>query len=289
MTRDIMKPVKQGKVREIFDLGDQFLFVASDRISAFDVVLGSEIPDKGSVLNRISAFWFDRTRQLVPNHMVESDFDRFPADLKRCPHLAGRSMIVRKADVFPVECIVRGYLVGSGYKEYVKTGTVCGIPLPRELQMASRLPEPIFTPSTKAESGHDENISFDRMVDIIGKETADRLRETSLNLYTTSAEYALERGIIIADTKFEFGLIDGKIHVVDEVLTPDSSRFWPADRYEVGRSPFSFDKQYVRDFLEDSKWDKNPPAPILPEDVIERTRSKYVEAYEMLTGKGFED
>ncbi len=288
MTRDILKPVKQGKVREIFDLGDHFLFVASDRISAFDVVLGSEIPDKGKVLNRISAFWFDRTKDLVPNHVVESNFDAFPGDLKRCPHLEGRSMIVRKAEVFPVECIVRGYLVGSGFKEYAKTGTVCGIPLPRELEMASRLPEPLFTPSTKADSGHDENISFERMVDIVGKETAERLRNASVSLYTTAAEYALERGIIIADTKFEFGVIDGEIHVVDEMLTPDSSRFWPADRYEVGKSPFSFDKQYVRDFLETSNWDKTPPAPVLPDDVIERTRSKYVEAYEMLTGSPFE-
>jgi len=196
-------------------------------------------------------------------------------------------MIVRKADVFPVECIVRGYLVGSGYKEYTKMGTVCGIPLPRELQLASRLPEPIFTPSTKADSGHDENISFDDMVGIVGQDKADRLRELSLKLYTEAAEYAIDRGIIIADTKFEFGMIDGEICLVDEVLTPDSSRFWPADRYEVGTSPFSYDKQYVRDFLESSGWDKKPPAPALPDEVVEKTRAKYIEAYERLTNSPF--
>jgi len=287
MTRDLMKPVKKGKVREIYDLGDHFLFVASDRISAFDVVLGSEIPDKGKVLNRISAFWFERFAGQVPNHVVETDFSRFPADLQRCPHLEGRSMIVRKAEVFPVECIVRGYLVGSGYKEYVKQGTVCGIQLPEGLQMASKLPEPIFTPSTKAESGHDENISFERAVDIIGRDAAERLRAYSLHLYKEAARYALQKGIIIADTKFEFGLIDGTIAVVDEALTPDSSRFWPADTYREGESPFSFDKQYVRDWLEASGWNKQPPAPELPGDVIEKTRAKYIEAFERLTGTSF--
>lgn len=287
MTRDFMKPVKTGKVRDVYDLGEHFLFVASDRISAFDVVLGSEIPDKGKVLNRISAFWFDRFGKEVSNHVVESDFSRFPADLQRCAHLKDRSMIVKKADVFPVECIVRGYLVGSGYKEYRKQGTVCGIPLPRELQLASRLPEPIFTPSTKADSGHDENISFDEMVRIIGKDAADRLKEISLSVYTAAAAFALERGIMIADTKFEFGVIDGEVCLVDEVLTPDSSRFWPADRYAEGASPFSYDKQYVRDFLESSGWDKQPPAPVLPDDVVARTREKYVEAFETLTGTSF--
>jgi len=287
MTRDFMKPVKTGKVRDVYDLGEHFLFVASDRISAFDVVLGSEIPDKGKVLNRISAFWFDRFGGEVSNHVVESDFSRFPDELQRCTHLKDRSMIVKKAEVFPVECIVRGYLVGSGYKEYRKQGTVCGIPLPRELQLASRLPDPIFTPSTKADSGHDENISFDEMVRIIGKDAADRLKDISLSVYMQAAAFALERGIIIADTKFEFGVIDGEICLVDEVLTPDSSRFWPADRYAEGSSPFSYDKQYVRDFLESSGWDKRPPAPVLPDDVVARTREKYVEAFETLTGTSF--
>ncbi|NOZ13309.1 MAG: phosphoribosylaminoimidazolesuccinocarboxamide synthase [Acidobacteria bacterium] len=288
MPQPFMEPIKQGKVREIYDLGEHYLFVASDRISAFDSVLKSEIPDKGRVLNMISAFWFEKTRDIVKNHVVETDFDRFPEKLKKFEFLKGRSMIVRKAEIFPVECIVRGYLVGSGYKEYVKTGQVCGNALPEGLKIASRLETPLFTPSTKAESGHDENISFSEMVKIIGKDATDKLADASLKLYRYAADYALDRGIIIADTKFEFGVIDGEICVVDEILTPDSSRFWPADRYKEGENPPSFDKQYVRDWLEESGWNKQPPAPALPGEVIARTRGKYLEAYERLTGNKIE-
>ncbi len=284
MPQHSMEPVKRGKVRDIYDLGEHFLFVASDRISAFDSVLGSEIPDKGKVLNRISAFWFKETGEIVQNHVVETDFSRFPDELKKVEFFKDRAMIVKKAEIFPVECIVRGYLVGSGYKEYEKTGQVCGYPLPRGLDIASKLELPIFTPSTKADSGHDENISFNKMVGIVGKEVAVKLRDASLELYANAADYALKRGIIIADTKFEFGVIDGEICVVDEMLTPDSSRFWPADQYREGENPPSFDKQYVRDWLEGSGWDKQPPAPELPDEVISRTREKYMEAYERLTG-----
>jgi phosphoribosylaminoimidazole-succinocarboxamide synthase len=284
MPQHSMEPVKRGKVRDIYDLGEHFLFVASDRISAFDSVLGSEIPDKGKVLNRISAFWFKETGEIVQNHVVETDFSRFPDELKKIEFFKDRAMIVKKAEIFPVECIVRGYLVGSGYKEYEKTGQVCGYPLPRGLDIASKLELPIFTPSTKADSGHDENISFNKMVEIVGKEVAVKLRDASLELYGHAADYALERGIIIADTKFEFGVIDGEIFVVDEMLTPDSSRFWPADQHREGENPPSFDKQYVRDWLEESGWDKQPPAPELPDEIIFRTREKYMEAYERLTG-----
>ncbi len=285
MPQQFMEPVKRGKVRDIYDLGGNFLFVASDRISAFDSVLGSEIPGKGRVLNKISAFWFQKTENIIKNHVVESEFNRFPDNLKSFSFLEGRSMIVRKAEIFPVECIVRGYLVGSGYREYEKTGQVCGWPLPRGLRLGAKLDVPIFTPSTKAESGHDENISFDQMAAIVGMETATGLRDASLALYRYAAEFAFAKGIIIADTKFEFGLIDGEICVVDEILTPDSSRFWPADQYREGENPPSFDKQYVRDWLEASGWDKQPPAPTLPSDVIDRTREKYLEAYERLTGE----
>lgn len=285
MPQHSMEPVKRGKVRDIYDLGEHFLFVASDRISAFDSVLGSEIPDKGKVLNRISAFWFKETGEIVQNHVVETDFSRFPDELKKVEFFKDRAMIVKKAEIFPIECIVRGYLVGSGYKEYEKTGQVCGYPLPRGLDIASKLELPIFTPSTKADSGHDENISFNKMVEIVGKEVAVKLRDASLELYGHAADYALERGIIIADTKFEFGVIDGEICVVDEMLTPDSSRFWPADQYREGENPPSFDKQYVRDWLEGSGWDKQPPAPSLPPEVVGRTRDKYIEAYERLTGE----
>ncbi len=288
MPQNFMEPVKRGKVREIYDLGEHFLFVASDRISAFDSVLGSVIPDKGKVLNKISAFWFEKTRGIVRNHVVETDFNRFPVELKQFDFLEGRSMIVKKAEIFPVECIVRGYLAGSGYKEYTKTGKICGEVLREGLKLASKLETPIFTPSTKAESGHDENISFSEMVKIIGQDVAAKLRDASLKLYSFAADYALEKGIIIADTKFEFGTIDGEICVVDEVLTPDSSRFWPLDRYREGENPPSFDKQYVRDWLETSGWNKQPPAPALPDEVIVRTREKYLEAYEQLTGNKIE-
>jgi len=289
MALEGLELVKQGKVRDVYSLGDDFLFVATDRISAFDVVLGSEIPDKGKVLNLISAFWFEKTTHIVKNHMVEYRFDNFPENLQKYPYLKNRSMIVKKAKVFPVECIVRGYLVGSGYKEYSQKGTVCGIKLPEGLKLASKLEEPIFTPSTKAESGHDENISFEKMKDIIGDEKAEKLKEISLKLYKFAYEYAIERGIIIADTKFEFGEIDGEIVLIDEALTPDSSRFWPVEEYKVGQNPPSFDKQYVRDYLEEIKWDKKPPAPSLSEEVIENTRKKYFEAFSKLTGKSIEE
>ncbi len=281
--------LKQGKVRDVYSLETNLLFVATDRISAFDVVLGSEIPDKGKVLNLISAFWFEKTEHIVKNHMVKWDFEEFPESLKKYSYLKHRSMIVRKASPLPVECIVRGYLVGSGYKEYLKQGTVCGITLPSGLKLASKLEEPIFTPSTKAETGHDENISFERMKEIIGKEKAEKVREISIKLYKFAYEYAYKRGIIIADTKFEFGEVDGEIVLIDEALTPDSSRFWPVDSYKEGENPPSFDKQYVRDYLEEIKWNKKPPAPELPGSVIENTRKKYFEAYYKLTGKRIED
>ena len=274
-----------GKVREIFDAGDQLLFVASDRISAFDCIMPNGIPDKGSVLNMISKFWFERTGDIVKNHMISVDVADFPAPFNEYPEeLKGRSMLVTKTKVLPVECIVRGYLIGSGWKEYQKTETIGGMPLRSGYKMADQLDEPIFTPSTKAEQGlHDENICFERMVEIVGQEKADKLKEISLRLYKEAAEYAATKGIIIADTKFEFGELDGEIILIDEVLTPDSSRFWPADTYEVGTSPMSYDKQYVRDYLETLDWDKTAPAPALPEAIIEKSRDKYLEAYELLT------
>ncbi len=281
--------VKQGKVRDIYSFKENLLFVATDRISAFDVVLGSEIPDKGKVLNLISAFWFEKTSHIVKNHMIEWDFNKFPEELKKHEYLKNRSMIVKKAKPLPVECIVRGYLVGSGYKEYLKQGTVCGIKLPENLKLASKLEEPIFTPSTKAENGHDVNISFEKMKEIIGEEKAEKVKDISLSLYKFAYEYAFEREIIIADTKFEFGEVDGEIVLIDEALTPDSSRFWPVESYKEGQNPPSFDKQYVRDYLEEIKWDKKPPAPELPREVIENTRKKYFEAYNKLTGKRIEE
>jgi len=274
---------RRGKVRDVYDLGDRYLFVATDRISAFDVVLSPGIPDKGTVLTQISNFWFSRFTQLE-NHILESDFDRFPDDVRRHEDLRGRSVLVKKCEVVPVECVARGYLVGSGLKEYKQTGEVCGIKLPPGLTTASKLPEPIFTPATKEDTGHDINISFERMSEIVGGELATQLRDLTLSLYAEAADYALTRGIIIADTKFEFGLRDGKIVWIDEALTPDSSRFWPADQYSVGQNPPSFDKQFVRDWLETTTWDKNPPAPELPADVVEHTRAKYLEAYRVLTG-----
>jgi phosphoribosylaminoimidazole-succinocarboxamide synthase len=277
---------KSGKVREVYDLGDQYLFVASDRISAFDCVMPNGIPDKGRVLNMISKFWFNRTRNVVKNHMISTDVNDFPAELKQhAKLLEGRSMLVKKAELLPVECIVRGYLIGSGWKEYQKSGTIGGMKLRSGYEMAGKLDEPIFTPSTKADEGHDENISIDRMKEIIGEELGQKLIDISLELYKTAADYALTKGIIIADTKFEFGMIGDELILIDEVLTPDSSRFWPADTYKPGSSPFSFDKQYVRDYLETLDWDKTPPAPELPEEVIMKTREKYLEAYKLLTGE----
>ena len=280
-------PVRRGKVRDIYDLGDRLLLVSTDRISAFDWVLPTGIPDKGRVLTQLSRFWFDRLG--VPNHMLSCDVDQFdlPAEVDREP-LAGRAMLVRKTAVVPVECVVRGYLSGSGWKEYQASGTVCGIRLPAGLTESDPLPEPIFTPATKAEVGeHDENITFERMCDEVGRELAEELRRRSLDLYARGAEYARGRGIIIADTKFEFGQVDGELLVIDEVMTPDSSRFWPADQYQPGRGQPSFDKQFVRDWLTTSGWDRNSPPPELPPDVVANTRAKYIEAFEQLTGEAF--
>jgi phosphoribosylaminoimidazole-succinocarboxamide synthase len=275
---------RRGKVRDVYDLGDQYLFVATDRISAFDVVLSPGIPDKGTILTQISNFWFRRVTRLE-NHLLETDFERFPEDIRQHAELRGRSVLVKKCEVVPVECVARGYLVGSGLKEYKETGEVCGIKLEPGLTTASKLPEPIFTPATKEETGHDINISFERMAGITGLELATQLRDLTLSIYSEAAEYARTRGIIIADTKFEFGLLDGRIIWIDEALTPDSSRFWPADQYAVGKNPPSYDKQFVRDWLETTGWDKNPPAPELPGDVVEHTRAKYLEAYRQLTGE----
>ena len=274
---------RRGKVRDVYDLGESFLFVATDRISAFDVVLSPGIPDKGKILNQISNFWFAHFKD-VENHLVETNFERFPSEVRAHRELRGRSVLVRKCSVIPIECVARGYLVGSGLKEYQQTGTVCGIRLEKGLTTASKLREPIFTPATKEETGHDENIAFDRMSEIIGADLASQLRDLTLRLYTRAAEYALTRGIIIADTKFEFGLYQGRVVWIDEALTPDSSRFWPAKQYAVGRNPPSYDKQFVRDWLESSGWNKNPPAPELPPDVVAKTREKYIEAFRELTG-----
>ncbi|HEU5122527.1 MAG TPA: phosphoribosylaminoimidazolesuccinocarboxamide synthase [Verrucomicrobiae bacterium] len=281
-----IKKVKSGKVREIFDLGDALLLVASDRLSAFDVVLPNGIPRKGEVLTQISHFWFEKFSGLVPNHLLAKANDPLPANLQPfADKLSGRSMIVKKAKPLAIECIVRGYLSGSGLKEYKKSETVCGIKLPPGLAESAELPEPIFTPSTKAEAGHDENISFEEAKKIVGDALATEARDLSLKIYKAGRDYARQRGIIIADTKFEFGIFDGQLILIDEVLTPDSSRFWPADQYVPGKSQPSFDKQFVRDYLETLTWDKTPPGPVLPDDVVAKTSAKYLEAYEKLTGK----
>ena len=278
--------VRSGQVREVFDLGDRFLLVASDRLSAFDVILPNGIPRKGEVLTQLSHFWFAKFASLVPNHLLAGADDPLPANLQPyAPQLARRSMIVKKAKPLAIECIVRGYLSGSGWKEYKKSQTVCGIQLPAGLTESAELPEPIFTPSTKAEAGHDENISFEEAVKIVGVEFATHARDLSLKIYRAGRDYARERGIIIADTKFEFGVFEGKLILIDEVLTPDSSRFWPADQYAPGRGQPSFDKQIVRDYLETLTWDKTPPGPQLPAEVIAKTSAKYQEAYERLTGR----
>lgn len=283
------RPDSRGKVRDIYDAGDNLLMVASGRISAFDYILPDEIPYKGEVLNRISAFWFDKFRDLVPNHMVSIDPEAFPAEFAGYrDYLAGRTMLVKKAQPIMIECIVRGYLTGSGKKTYDENGTVCGIKLPAGLTEASKLPEPLFTPSTKAAIGdHDENISYERCVEIVGAEIAEQIRDLSLAIYKAAAEYAATRGIIIADTKFEFGIIDGKVTLIDECLTPDSSRFWPADSYEEGKVQPSYDKQYVRDWLR-ANWDFTGDAPQLPAEVIEGTSARYREAFEIITGEKFE-
>jgi phosphoribosylaminoimidazole-succinocarboxamide synthase len=282
-----LKLKASGKVRDVYDIDEtQLLFVATDRISAFDYVLATGIPQKGRILNQISLFWFDFLADVVPNHLITADVDKYPAQVRKySDQLRGRSMLVRRADIFPVECIVRGYLSGSGWKEYQSTGKVSGITLPSGLRESEALPEPIFTPSTKATSGHDENISFDQMCQIVGVEIASHLRDLTLRIYTKAAAYARQRGIIIADTKFEFGRTEHGVTLADEVLTPDSSRFWPADKYAPGRPQDSYDKQYVRDYLEQIHWNKQPPAPALPPEVARRTSEKYLEAYTQLTGR----
>lgn len=276
----------KGKVRNVYDLEDKLLIVVTDRISAFDVVFPNLIPDKGRVLNSISAFWFDYTRDIVGNHMITTDVSKYPAGLPEfADELEGRSMLVKKMKMVEAECIVRGYLEGSGLKEYKQSGSICGIALPEGMRQADKLPEPIFTPSTKASEGHDINISFDTLRHRIGSELAEKLRDISIALYEKASRHAESRGIILADTKFEFGIIDGELVVGDEMFTPDSSRFWDMNEYEPGRAQKSFDKQFVREYLETLDWDKKPPAPELPEDVVHKTREKYIEAYERITGR----
>jgi phosphoribosylaminoimidazole-succinocarboxamide synthase len=283
-----LKAFKKGKVRDAYDLEDKLLLIVTDRISAFDFVLHEPIPKKGICLTQISKFWFDFFKDTVPSHMISSDVSDFPEDLKNYEDiLKGRSMLVKKAKVFPVECIVRGYISGSAWSSYQKDGTVCGIKLPAGLKESDKFDEPLFTPSTKADSGHDINISFNEMKKLIGKKDAEKLKEFSLKMYNKGAEFARKKGIIIADTKFEFGKIGDQVIVVDEVLTPDSSRFWPADLYKPGKSQPSFDKQYVRDYLSSTDWDKNSSPPHLPAEVIAETQRKYQEAYEKITGKKF--
>ncbi len=285
-------PDRQGKVRDIYEFADELLIVASDRISAFDYVLGSGIPDKGKVLTQISAFWFDRTRALVPNHVISIDVASFPEQVRAARDMfSGRSMLVTRTEPLPIECVARGYLSGSGWKDYQTTGEVCGITLPAGLRESDRLPQPIFTPATKAQSGHDINISESEAAGIVGQALLDRVRDLTLRLYAEGAAYAESCGIIVADTKFEFGLLPGdrpaheRVILIDEVLTPDSSRFWPQDSYTPGGAQPSFDKQFVRDYLERIRWNKQPPVPSLPDDVIEKTREKYVEAFRRLTGR----
>ena len=283
-----LKVFKKGKVRDVYETDDSLLLVVTDRISAFDFVLPNPIPYKGVCLTQISKFWFDFFKDIVPSHMISADVTDFPDQLKDYEDsLYGRSMIVKRAKVFPIECIVRGYISGSAWKSYQKDGTVCGIKLPSGMKESEKFEEPLFTPSTKAETGHDINISFEKMKEIIGEKDAEKIKELSLKMYNKGAEFARKKGIIIADTKFEFGKIGDQIIVVDEVLTPDSSRFWPADLFEPGKSQPSFDKQYVRDYLSSTGWDKNSDPPHLPENVIRETQSKYQEAYERITRKKF--
>lgn len=287
MTISSLEHIASGKVRDIYQIDDtRLLFVASDRLSAFDVVMPTPIPGKGRILTRVSAFWFEQTRDIIPNHLLSTDISELPLTSAEMNWLEGRSMIVRKLRVLPVEAIVRGYLAGSGWKEYQQSQSVCGLPLPVGLQLADRLPEPLFTPSTKAVAGmHDENISFETLTNQIGQQRAEEVREASLALYRHASEYALQRGIIIADTKFEFGVDEqNQLYLIDEALTPDSSRFWPVDSYQPGSSPDSFDKQYIRDWLENTDWDKKYPAPAIPDDIVRRTQEKYNEALARLTG-----
>ena len=287
MQSNLPLPVRRGKVRDVYDLGDSLLIVAADRISAYDVVMPNGIPGKGKMLTALSIFWFEKFGQQFENHLLATDVSKYPAQVQVYrDQLEGRSMWVKKAQVVPIECVARGYLAGSGWKEYQKTQTVCGIKLPAGLKQCDKLPAPIFTPATKEETGHDINIDFDEMVRRVGQKIAAELRDRTLALYTAAADYAAGRGVIIADTKFEFGqLPDGRLILIDEVLTPDSSRFWPADQYQPGKDQPSFDKQFVRNYLEAQPWDKTPPAPALPPEVIEGTQKRYLEAYEKLTGR----
>jgi phosphoribosylaminoimidazole-succinocarboxamide synthase len=283
-----LKTFKKGKVRDVYEANNKLLLIVTDRISAFDFVLHEPIPNKGICLTQISKFWFDYFKNTIPSHVVSAEISDFPSDLQTHKEvLDGRSMLVKKAEVIPIECIVRGYISGSAWKSYQEDGTVCGIKLPSGLKESDKFDEPLFTPSTKAESGHDINISYEKMKELIGDEDAEKIKELSLKIYKEGAKYALEKGIIIADTKFEFGKIGDEIILVDEILTPDSSRFWPADLYEPGKSQPSFDKQYVRDYLTSTGWDKNSDPPHLPEDVISETQNKYQEAYEKITGTKF--
>jgi phosphoribosylaminoimidazole-succinocarboxamide synthase len=276
---------RRGKVRDVYELGDRLLIISTDRLSAFDVVLPTPIPEKGRVLTQLSLFWFDKLKGVVPNHVITGDTAQYPAELQPyASQLKDRSMLVKRTDPLPVECVVRGYLVGSGWKDYQKTGAVCGIELPKGLRESERLDQPIFTPSTKAEKGHDENISFTEVEKLIGADLARQVHDVSLRIYSEARDYAQARGLILADTKFEFGIKDGELIWIDEALTPDSSRFWPADGYAPGRAQPSFDKQYVRDYLETLAWNKTPPGPSLPDDVVLRTRDKYLEALARITG-----
>jgi phosphoribosylaminoimidazole-succinocarboxamide synthase len=278
--------VGRGKVRDVYSVGNDLLIVTSDRISAFDYILATGIPEKGRVLNQMTLFWLDHLKSLTPNHLITADVTKYPSQLQAySSQLEGRSMLVRRAKMVEIECVARGYLSGSGWKEYRQSGTVCGISLPSGLKESEKLPEPIFTPATKAQTGHDENISFDTMIGLIGTELSERLRRLTLGIYTAAADYALARNIIIADTKFEFGFVGDQLLLADEVLTPDSSRFWPVDSYRAGGPQPSYDKQYVRDYLESIHWNKQPPAPALPEDVALKTSAKYKDAYRELTGR----
>jgi len=282
-------PVRRGKVRDVYDLGEHLLIVATDRISAFDCVMPNGVPGKGKILNQLSLFWFRRTESIIANHLIATDVTDFPQAVRSFgDQLIGRSVLVKKTKVIPVECVARGYITGSGWSDYLKTGVTSGVKLPPGLKQCQQLPAPIFTPATKAESGHDENLAFDAMTQQLGSAVSNRLKELTLSLYTSAAAYARQRGVIIADTKFEFGqLPGGEIILIDEILTPDSSRFWPLDGYEPGHDQPSFDKQFVRNYLLGQPWDKTPPAPALPEDVIEGTRQRYIEAYERLTGSAW--
>ena len=283
------KPFIKGKVRDVYDLGDSLLIVVTDRISAFDVVFPNLIPYKGQVLNSIAAFWFEYTKDIIKNHVITCNVDEYPMGLSKYKkELDKRSMLVKKIEMINAECIVRGYLEGSGLKEYNKTGEICGIKLPKGLVQADKLPEPIFTPSTKADEGHDQNVSFEELQKVIGKDLANELKEKSLALYKSASEFANSKGIILADTKFEFGIYDGEVTVADEIFTPDSSRFWDKSEYKPGRSQKSFDKQFIREYLESLDWDKQPPAPVIPDDVINKTVDKYIEAYEKLSASKFE-